>query len=145
MPLNSSRSNKYKTIPKAEVKTPAACFILSNVIFVPNTLLAFILCNCNHDSKFSFGNFKFKITFASFNNNIFCCSHTIFGFAKAYNVFENITHIKSANAIINIIGPTLFMDATMMSVMTTELNIEKDNNELKVAMPLFMAIIHFST
>ena len=89
-------------IPNAEVITPAACFIFSNVTFVPNTRDAFTLCNCNHDSKFSFGNFNFNMTAdttsASFNNKTFCCSHTIFGFATAYNeLLRNIQKNEHKN------------------------------------------------
>ena len=77
--LSSSRSSKYITTPNTDVNTPAACFIFSKVIFVPNTLLALMLCRFNQDSKLSFGNFSFcktaDMTFGLFNSNILCCSH----------------------------------------------------------------------
>ena len=78
------------TTPNTDVNTPAACFIFSNVIFVPKALLALMLCRFNQDSKFSLGNFSFcktaDMTFGLFNINIFCCSHT-------YAIYEKKTMI----------------------------------------------------
>ena len=73
-------NSKYITAaPDTDVNTPAACFIFSKVIFVPNALLALMLCKLNQDSKVSFGNFSFcktaDMTFGLFNSNILCCSH----------------------------------------------------------------------
>ncbi len=61
-------------MPKTDVNNPAACFIFSKVTFVPNTLEALMSCNESHSLKLSLGNFKFKVTFALFNNKIFCRS-----------------------------------------------------------------------